>query len=86
MAHDRKKITNNLRKYRILMGFRQSDVAERLGIKNNTLISRWERGVTMPSAENLLKLSKLYKTLVDQLYYDLGKEFEKELFPNDKSP
>ncbi len=68
------------------MGFTQNDVAYRLGLKNNTLISRWERGVSMPSAINLLKLSKLYKTLVDELYYDLGKEFEKELFPNDKSP
>jgi len=48
------------------------------------MISRWERGVTMPSTENLLKLSILYKTLVNELYYHLGKEYQQELFPQEK--
>jgi len=38
----------------------------------------------MPSTENLLKLSILYKTLVNELYYHLGKEYQQELFPQEK--
>lgn len=65
------------------MGFSQKEIKRRLKLKSVSLISRWERGVSMPSGENLLKLSLLYKTLVNQLYYDLSKEFQTELFPEE---
>ena len=34
----------------------------------------------MPNGRNLLKLSVLYKTLVNDLYYSLSKELQTELF------
>ncbi|MBL7684283.1 MAG: helix-turn-helix transcriptional regulator [Flavipsychrobacter sp.] len=81
MARESKGIPNRLWQYRNLMGFTQLEVAEKLGLANTSMISRWESGVTMPSSKNLLKLSKLYKTLANELYWELGKEIEKELFP-----
>ena len=66
------------------MGFSQHEVRERLRLESISMISRWERGITMPSGENLLKLSLLYKTLVNQLYYELSKELQIELFPEER--
>ena len=55
----------------------------KLKLNSTSMISRWEQGKTMPSAENLLKLSILYKTLVNELYYELGTTFQMELFPEE---
>lgn len=67
------------------MGFQQKDVAEKLGLTDTAMISRWEQGVSMPSGENLLKLSILYKTLVNELYNELIKEYQQELFNEDNN-
>jgi transcriptional regulator with XRE-family HTH domain len=64
------------------MGFKQKVVAKKLGINNASMISRWETGLSMPSGINLLKLSKLYKTLVNELYWEFTKELESELYPD----
>lgn len=53
------------------MGYSQKEVARLLGHKDTTMLSRWEKGKSMPSARNLLKLSIIYRTLADQLYFDL---------------
>lgn len=76
-------IPNNLRKFRRIMGFSQDEVKRKLKLSSKSIVSLWENGETMPSSENLIKLSKLYKTLVNELYYQLGKEYEKELFPEE---
>lgn len=67
------------------MGFSQEEIKKRLNLKSTSMISRWERGITMPSGDNLVKLSVLYKTLVNELYYDLSKEYQLELFPEEKN-
>ena len=67
------------------MGFSQEAVKKHLKLKSTAMISRWERGVTMPSGENLLKLSILYKTLVNELYYTLSKEYQSDLFPAERN-
>lgn len=67
------------------MGFQQKDVAEKLGLTDTAMISRWEQGVSMPSGENLLKLSILYKTLVNELYSELIKEYQQELYNQDNN-
>lgn len=63
------------------MGFSQEAIKKHLKLKSTSMISRWESGTTMPSSRNLLKLSLLYKTLVNELYYTLSKELQAELFP-----
>jgi transcriptional regulator with XRE-family HTH domain len=62
-----------------MMGLTQQDIAELLGHRSTCLISRWERGLAMPSADSLLNLGVLYGTLNEELYYDLYRQ-KKEKF------
>lgn len=66
------------------MGFTPKQVARRLGHKDTSLISRWETGKANLSLENALRLSKLYKTLVNELVYELDREIGQKLFPHEK--
>lgn len=52
--------------YRKRQGLSQIELAEALGVSRQT-VSKWETGTALPSAENLLALSKLYGVPVDAL-------------------
>ena len=56
----------NLRKR---AGLSQEELAERLGVSRQA-ISRWEMGLAMPDASNLLQLSGLFRVTVDYLIND----------------
>jgi transcriptional regulator with XRE-family HTH domain len=62
---------NCLRKYRRAAGFKQKDVACILGLKNASMISRWENGICLPKLQSLFKLAILYRTMADALFIDL---------------
>jgi len=79
MSDVKSHIPNNLKKYRRMMGFSQKDVAEMLGMKSASCISRWENGSSIPSWVHILKMSFLYSTLPNQLYGDLWHEVQNEL-------
>jgi transcriptional regulator with XRE-family HTH domain len=66
-----KKVPNNLRKYRKALGLKQRDVANILNLKSVGMISRWEKGVCLPSLLNAFKLAGLYCVLVDALFFPL---------------
>lgn len=70
---------NRLRKYRRISGYSQLSVAFLLGHKSSNQLSRWERGHAVPSIENLLKLSVLYRVLPNQLYPNYVEAFRKML-------
>lgn len=62
---------SRLRDLRIQHGYKsQSDLAKVLFV-NQTAVSQWERGVTVPSPQLLLRLSSLYGVTTDYL---LGKD------------
>jgi len=52
------------------MGYPTKELAWLLEIRSADRVSRWERGLAMPSVTNLFKLSLLFRTLPDQLYAD----------------
>jgi len=79
MEHKGRYIPNNLSRYRKMHGYKQDDVLALIGLKSTNRLSRWEKGKTMPSARNLLKLSILYHTLPDQLYSDLVSDMKRTL-------
>ncbi|OJW82312.1 MAG: hypothetical protein BGO69_17130 [Bacteroidetes bacterium 46-16] len=85
MAHAQNKYFHRLRKYRRLMGYNRKEVARRLGHKDTSLLSRWETGKANLSLENAVRLSKLYKTLVNELIYELDREIGQELFPHEQA-
>ncbi len=70
---------NNLRMYRLLMGYQQKEVAFLLGLNGAGRISEWENGISKPSMDNLMQLSIIYRTLPDELYSDLRLEFVKDM-------
>ena len=74
-----KRIPNNLRKCRKAIGLRQKDVAKILGLKNSGMISRWEKGVCLPSLLNTIKLAGLYCVLVDALFFPLIREVKRKI-------
>lgn len=58
---------NRFKELRLKHGYKsQKDLAEMLFV-NQTAVSQWERGVTRPTAEMQIKLSKLYNVPVDYL-------------------
>jgi len=67
-----KRISNTLKARRIALGLSQNQVALVLGLKDNTLISRWERGETLPSLVNALRLSSLYHAPIEELFMGIS--------------
>lgn len=79
MAKVVKRIPNRLRKHRTLMNYRQNEVATLLGFTNANRISRWEKGVSVPGLANLFKLSIIYRTFPNELYFDLFQQLRAEI-------
>jgi transcriptional regulator with XRE-family HTH domain len=75
----KKAIHNCLRRYRKARGLKQKDVANILGLKSASMISRWENGLCMPSALNLFRLAALYRTMTDAFYMDLLRGLRNDL-------
>lgn len=63
---DREVITWRLKKLRKNEGLNQSELAEILGVKRNT-VSTWERGTRVPDYSTLRKLVQLYEVSFDYL-------------------
>ena len=72
-----RKFPNRLRKHRRLAKLKQQEVARILEVSQGR-VSAWERGEVLPSMINFLKLSILYKTLCNELYFELIKEYQQE--------
>jgi len=84
MEHVHRHIPNRLRKHRRIMGYQQKDVARLLGLQSANRISRWEKGVALPSAINLIKLSIVFRTLPTELYFDVLQQLREELHQREK--
>ena len=67
---------NRLRRYRKQNRLKQKHVAHLLGIKNHSLISRWEKGVQLPDLQNAFKLAMIYSVKVDDLFIDLRRSIK----------
>jgi transcriptional regulator with XRE-family HTH domain len=79
-----KRIPNLLKKYRRIRGLDQKKVAQILGLKSASRISRWEKGDCIPSHVNVIRLSILYRTMADALFYDLAKALREEIYRREK--
>lgn len=59
-------LTMKLKEAREKAGYSQKEVAEKLNISRQS-ISRWENGWSCPDIENLVILSELYNSSIDEL-------------------
>ena len=57
---------NRIKELRQSLGLSQKQVAEILFV-NQTAVSQWERGVTTPTKEKLIKLANIFNTSIDDL-------------------
>lgn len=57
---------SRIRELRKQKGYKQTELAELIGA-DSTLISRWERGKSIPSSYYILKLSQILETSMDYL-------------------
>ena len=53
---------------RVNAGYSQKDAAEKLGVSNCTLL-RWEKGVSMPKANQIVAICDLYRVPYDMLIF-----------------
>lgn len=58
---------NNINYWIEKRGYKKKWVAEQIGVSQNVL-SRWINGHSMPSLESALRLAKLLRCKVDDLY------------------
>lgn len=68
--HTKNKYPNQLLRYRRIAGLSYKQVARILCVRNENIISRWERGLVMPSGVNLFKMAVLYGASLPGLYPD----------------
>ena len=74
-----KDIPNLLRKYRRVNGYTQIEVAKILGIKCSSKISQWEKGECFPNLMNALRISILYRVMVDSIFIDHLRHLREEM-------
>ncbi len=70
-----------LKKLRRSYGLSQRNAAQLLGVTPAQLM-QWEKGKRMPQGKNLYKLGALYKTLTEDIYYELRQEAVGEVRAN----
>ncbi len=66
------------------MGYTQDDVAYLLGLHSKTEISRWEKGTTIPQADNVIRLAYVYHTFTEELFREYYKKVRCEIEPREK--
>lgn len=59
-------LANNLIRLRHEKNLSQLELAELLNVTRQA-VSKWERGIAIPSTENLIQLSKLYAVSVEDI-------------------
>ncbi len=69
-------ISKKLKQLRIQHGLSQLELAQKLGISNRA-ISKWEKGISMPSSENIYRLSKVFGVSIEYFYSE--NEVEKNI-------
>lgn len=84
-------LIEKIKEARLSRGLKQSDVAELLGVKKNT-ISNWENGKANPNIDSLIRLCEIYNvrcsTLLESSYGNTDSDtlilsdFEKKLIKN----
>ena len=78
MGDERRHIPNRLQMHRKLMRYKQKQVAAILGL-HPAQLSQWENGLKLPSAINLIKLSIIYRTLPNDLYFEYYQELKEQI-------
>ena len=82
------RIPNKLKQFRRRHGYSQKKIARVLGLSDTSALSRWEHGIGVPGLLHVFRLSRIYKTLPNELFSDLWNSvsLEKNLLALDEEP
>ncbi len=69
-------LPEKLRELRVKNGFSQKNLGKMLGISDRA-VSKWERGLSLPSSEHLVLISEIFKIKVVDLFDAKGAMFER---------
>lgn len=75
----RKRNHNYLRRCRKARGFTQKEVAWILGLESSSMISRWEKGVSLPETINAIKICVIYETTIDFIFQELRDDLVEQM-------
>ena len=64
----------NISRMRADAGLSVKELADIFGFATPQAIYKWQRGATLPSIENLLALSRLFNTTIEDIIQELGEE------------
>lgn len=62
------KRTNKIKEFRLKHNLKQTDLANKLNVTRYA-VAQWETGRSLPRAEILIQLSKIFKCKIDDLIY-----------------
>ncbi|HEM9550046.1 XRE family transcriptional regulator [Streptococcus agalactiae] len=71
---DIQKISERIRQLRLDNHLEQTEVAEFMGYKSFTTISKWENGKNLPTGGKLVKLAQLFGTTTDYILHGINSE------------
>lgn len=86
MNNIEKTFSNNLTKYRTLMGLKQSELAKMINYSDKS-ISKWERGEGLPDLKATIKLCEIFGITVDDMLKendDYDKKITKTIWVKNK--
>lgn len=73
------RFPNRIKEIRVSLGYTQKEVAELLELAHSGNISRWEKGLVLPSLIHLIELSILYQTTIEYVYPDMWLIIKKDI-------
>lgn len=68
MGEIRDNISANIARYRKEKGISQKELAEKVGAKNLTTVSSWERGASSPDIETLFIMCDIFGVSINEMY------------------
>lgn len=71
---DTKATGARIRELRKKHNLRVEDIRAYINLSDTQAIYKWQRGATLPSIENLLALSRLFNTTIEDIIQELGEE------------
>lgn len=74
------EISYRIRELRLANNLEQTEVADYLGYKSDTTVSKWENGKNLPTGAKLVKLAKLFNTTTDYILH--GKDINTTVSPD----
>ncbi len=75
-------VGEKIKKYRKDLGLSQEELSQKLLVSRQT-ISQWEKDQTVPTIDNLIRLSDIFSTSVDELLDSENKNQYTEIQPNE---